>query len=229
MTAAQPFLILLLRRRQRRGKEDARRLGERTGRPGRARPAGKLIWLHAASVGEAQSILSLTAALSARGALSILVTTGTVTSAQLMEKRLPPNAIHQFYPLDRPAWATRFLDHWRPDAVIWTESEIWPAMFAAIRRRRIPAALVNARLSARSYRRWSLVRSAGRRLLETFSVILCQTDDDTRHFQALGARDAQTGGNLKFSARAPARERRRSAGAARCRRRPAGVALRQHA
>ena len=67
MTLAEPVLALLLRRRRRLGKEDSARLGERMGRPGRPRPAGKLVWLHAASVGEAQSILSLTDALSACG------------------------------------------------------------------------------------------------------------------------------------------------------------------
>src|SRR3546814_7481877 len=109
-----PAVGLYLRRRIAHGKEDATRIAERRGVPSRARPPGPLIWLHAASVGEAQSALSLMRRLvEMRPDGHLLVTTGTVTSARLFADRLPPRSFHQFVPLDQPTWALRFLDHWR--------------------------------------------------------------------------------------------------------------------
>lgn len=201
MGRSAPFLRLLLARRARRGKEDAARLPERMGKPGLARPSGPLLWLHAASVGEAQSALILLDALLARDpVLHILLTTGTVSSADLMARRLPPRAIHQYAPLDHPAWVKNFLDHWRPDQVLWMESELWPNMLAAIRERAIPAALVNARLSPRSVGRWRKLRGTIADLLSTFTIILAQTDTDTENFRSLGAGNVVTTDNLKYAA-----------------------------
>lgn len=196
-----PFLRFLLRRRARRGKEDPARMGERMGQPGLPRPAGDLVWLHAASVGEAQSALILLSALLARDpALHVLVTTGTVSSAALMARRLPPRTMHQFIPLDHPEWVRSFVDHWRPDRVLWMESELWPNMLAAIKARGIPAALVNARLSDRSFRRWNRARPTINTLLSAFTVILAQTDNDAAHFRALGARNVIVTDNIKYAA-----------------------------
>ena len=79
------------------------------------RPEGRLVWLHAASVGETNAILPLIEALGAElPALSFLLTTGTVTSAGLARRRLGPRAVHQYVPLDAPSYARSFLDHWRP-------------------------------------------------------------------------------------------------------------------
>ena len=102
-----------LERREKAGKEDAERLGERMGQYTTPRPKGALIWLHAASVGESQSALILiNRLLQAYPGLNILVTTGTLTSAKMMEKNLPKQAFHQFYPLDHPKWVKSFLDYW---------------------------------------------------------------------------------------------------------------------
>ena len=145
----------ILRRRLAAGKEDAARIDERRGIAGRARPKGPLIWFHAASVGESLALLELTRRLSEDDPeLHILVTTGTVASAQLMASRLPDHAIHQFVPLDATAWVARFLDHWRPDLAVWTESELWPALVVETDMRDIPMLLVNARMSRRSHDRW---------------------------------------------------------------------------
>lgn len=200
--AGTPFLDRLLARRCVRGKEDRARLPERKGIASRPRPDGKLIWLHAASVGEAQSALILIEKLHAYDpALHILVTTGTVTSAALMEKRLPaPYAFHQYIPLDQPDWVARFLDHWRPDAALWLESELWPSLLRALKKRDIPAALINARLSPRSARRWKLLRGTIMEMLSSFRAILTQTDEDKAAFDALGAPSVTTTGNLKYSA-----------------------------
>jgi 3-deoxy-D-manno-octulosonic-acid transferase len=213
---AAPLLPPWLARRARLGKEFAARLGERRGLTPLARPDGPLLWLHAASVGESLSALPLIAALrSARPALSVLVTSGTVTSARLLARRLggadatpdlsgtmpaSPWLTHQVAPLDVPAWAARFLDHWRPDAAVFVESEIWPTMLAALRARGVPAALVNARLSARSAARWAFAAATAREALATFSVVLAQTRADAERLSALAGRSVTSPGNLKNAA-----------------------------
>ncbi|HEY8189163.1 MAG TPA: 3-deoxy-D-manno-octulosonic acid transferase, partial [Micavibrio sp.] len=177
------------------------RLNERMGMPGLKRPAGHLIWFHAASVGEAQSTLILVnALLNCCPGLHVLVTTGTVASARLMSNRLPPRAIHQFYPLDHPGWVARFLHHWEPDMIIWMESELWPNMLGAIRARNIPSVLINAHMSRRSYRRWKKIKRAAADLLLTFDLCLAQTPEDAASFHKLGMLDIRVRDNLKYSA-----------------------------
>ncbi len=203
LEAASPLLSLLLERRLAHGKEDAARIGERKGMAVLPRPGGRLIWLHGASVGEAQSTLILIAQLRARFPdVTILLTTGTVTSARFMAQRLPAGVIHQYYPLDRPQWVKSFLAHWQPDFVLWMESELWPAMMCALQERRIPAILLNARMSPRSLRRWQLAPETARLLLQTFTPILTQTEFDAQSFRTLGAPQAQVAGNLKYAAAA---------------------------
>lgn len=202
---AGPAVRLYLDHRSRRGKEDAARRGERLGYADLPRPPGRLVWLHGASVGEANSALILIdRLLEAAPDAHVLLTTGTVTSAALMAGRLPPRAFHQFAPVDLPDAVERFLNHWRPDAALWLESELWPNQLAALRERNIPAALVNARLSARSFKRWRRLPRTVRAMLSTFSRILAQSDDDAARLTALGAADVACVGNLKFSARPPA-------------------------
>lgn len=198
----EPVIRAILKRRLAVGKEDAARFGERLGVASRPRPAGPLVWVHAASVGEANSALVLVERLCA-GGLTVMMTTGTVTSAAVMAKRLPAGAFHQYVPVDRPAGVARFLDHWRPDAVLWLESEIWPNLLDGIARRQIPTALVNARMSERSFRRWQRVPRLSRRLLGTFALCLAQTDVEAQRLRTLGAVQADCVGNLKFSAALP--------------------------
>jgi 3-deoxy-D-manno-octulosonic-acid transferase len=178
----------LLRRRAAQGKEDPSRLPERMGLAGAPRPEGRLAWFHAASVGEAASLLELLRRVeTGRPDLTCLVTTVTVTSAQLLAARLPARAIHQFAPLDVAPWVERFLDHWRPDLAVWTESELWPAALAATHRRGAPMLLINARISAKSYKRWRWAGGMARALLRRFDRILAQDDLAAEHFARLGA------------------------------------------
>ncbi len=196
-----PVLRMLLKKRLARGKEDKDRIGERMGRPSAARPEGRLVWVHAASVGEAQSALILINALMRKfNGLRILVTTGTVTSAKLMGLRLPEGAFHQYFPLDHPDWTGKFIEYWRPDAVYWMESELWPNMLHAIREKNIPATLVNGHLSERSYRRWRRAHKSISGLLASFERCLVQTATDERYFLELGAKEVIVTDNLKYSA-----------------------------
>ncbi|MCR6629079.1 MAG: 3-deoxy-D-manno-octulosonic acid transferase [Magnetospirillum sp.] len=194
-----PLISLYLKRRMARGKEDPARFGERLGRPSLPRPEGRLVWLHAASVGESLSLLPLVERLAARPGWRVLMTTGTVTSAKLMAERLPEGAIHQYVPVDRPAWARAFVDHWRPDLVLWAESDFWPNLLDAIRRRAIPLVLVQGRVSAKSFAGWQRARGFIGRLLSAFTLCLGQTPEDAQRLAALGAKRVECLGNLKMA------------------------------
>lgn len=200
-SALTPLLRPYLKRRAVKGKEDLARLDERFGHADRPRPDGKLIWLHGASVGETLSALPLLRALlDANPDAHALFTSGTVTSAGLLAERLPKRAFHQFMPLDQPAAIKRFLAHWKPDLALWIESELWPNTLEAIREARIPAALVNARLSEKSYAQWKRARGLSERMLSAFSLSLAQTDETGQRLEALGARGVAVTGNLKAAA-----------------------------
>lgn len=196
-----PFIQRHLRSRCAQGKEDAERLGERLGQPGAARPEGLLIWLHAASVGESMSVLPLIERIrSDWPEFSFLITTGTVTSAQLLADRLPPGAVHQYVPVDLRRPVRRFLDYWRPDAALWVESEFWPNLLLETQRRRIPRALVNGRISPRSHAGWQRLPSVIGRLVGGFDICLAQSPEDADRLSEFGASGVSCPGNLKFAA-----------------------------
>lgn len=205
-TLLAPLLPLHLALRARRGKEIARRLGERRGF-GAARPPGRLFWLHAASVGETLSVLPLIEAMTARDTgLHVLVTTGTVTSAELLARRLParlaPRVLHRFAPLDVPAWVERFLEAWQPDAGAFVESELWPNLLAAAAGRGVPMALVNARMSPRSAARWARAPGLARQVLCSFRLVLARSEADAARLAALGVARVACWGDLKGAAEA---------------------------
>jgi 3-deoxy-D-manno-octulosonic-acid transferase len=191
---------MLLHNRIGRGKEDPDRLAERRGFASRPRPEGCLIWIHAASVGESLAVLPLVATLLEKPDRSILVTTGTVTSAELMEQRLPARAFHQYVPLDLQSNVTRFFDHWRPDLALFVESELWPHLLLEAGHRAIPVALINARLSARSFAGWRRATGLAKRLFSIFDLCLAQDETIARRLSALGARNVKIAGNLKADA-----------------------------
>ncbi|HEY0436471.1 MAG TPA: glycosyltransferase N-terminal domain-containing protein, partial [Phenylobacterium sp.] len=185
---AEPLAPALLRRRARAGKEDAARIGERLGRANVPRPAGPLVWLHGVSVGESVSLLPLIAAIGAqRPDLAILVTSGTVTSAAVLAQRLPPGVIHQFAPVDSPAATARFLDHWKPGAALFVESELWPNLIVAASRRDVRLALLSARMTKASADGWGRVPGTARALLQAFDLVLPQDDATAERLTRLGA------------------------------------------
>lgn len=200
-TLGGPLIDAYLGRRMARGKEDQVRFPERRGHASRPRPTGGLVWIHAASVGESLSLLPLIHALNEqRPALNVLVTTGTVTSAKLMTERLPEGALHQYFPVDRISFVRRFLNHWKPDLVLWAESEFWPNMIMEVRRRTIPMVLINGRVSDKSFRNWQRFHGVIRQLLGAFTLCLGQTEGDTNRLRDLGAPACDCLGNLKFAA-----------------------------
>lgn len=199
--ASAPVARMVLERRLREGKEDPARLRERTGEAGRERPQGALTWIHGASVGESLSVLPLVARLKAEDpSLNVLVTTGTVTSAKLMAERLPVGAIHQFIPVDHPRFVRGFLDHWRPDRVLFVESEFWPNLLIEARRRARFLALVNGRVSPKSFDDWKGKPQTIRYLLSQFDCLIAQDRQNAERLAALAGREVPSFGNLKNAA-----------------------------
>lgn len=200
-TAITPLLRGWLKRRAKRGKEDVARMGERFGHASKARPEGKLIWLHAASVGEVQSMLTLVRKLlAAEPNASMLITSGTVTSAALVAQQNLARTIHQYVPVDTYASVKRFLAHWHPDVALWVESEFWPQLILQAKRRNIPMLLVNARLSSKSFEGWKRWRRFIKRILDAFTAIYAGSGDDAARLRALGATNVIEAGNVKFDA-----------------------------
>jgi len=195
-TVAYPFMGPFLRLRARRGKEDRLRRYERYGYASAERPAGPLIWFHAASVGESLAIIPLIERVDEMKIRAIL-TTGTVTSAEIVRERLPRGAFHQYVPLDFQRAVNRFLDHWRPDLAIFTESEVWPTSILEMGARRIPQIIVNARMSDRSFARWSQAPALAEALFDKVAHVIAQSELDAERFRELGARPVTVSGNLK--------------------------------
>jgi 3-deoxy-D-manno-octulosonic-acid transferase len=198
----RPLLPLLFWRRLRRGKEVRARLRERRGYPEFDRPAGPLVWVHAASVGELTSVLALIERIRVQQ-ISVLVTSGTVTSAALAAQRLPRGVIHQFIPLDVPRFMRRFLNHWQPDLALLVESDLWPNLILECATHAVPLILINGRLSESSFRRWRRFPRTISALLERFDLCLARMPADATFFSDLGAPRVITTGNLKFDVPAP--------------------------
>lgn len=198
-----PFITVYLRLRRLGGREDQDRFQERLGHASLPRPKGKLVWCHAASVGEALSVLTLLRNLHEEyPSWHFLLTTGTVTSAALVQGRNLDWVTHQYMPVDRWSYVMRFLKHWKPDLVLWVESELWPNMLTALGARNVPAILLNGRMSDRSYRRWRMIPEGAREILSTFVLGLTQTGTERSRFASLGLKDVRAIGNLKYASEA---------------------------
>jgi len=194
------FIKLLLLLRVYRGKEDRLRYTEKLGFFKLNKPEGKLLWFHAASVGEFNAILPIIKALNTEfPALNILITTVTLTAANIASKNLPAAAIHQFAPLDNINIIKRFLAHWQPDIVIWTESEFWPNMLVEASKK-AKLLLINASISKRSFARWQRAKSLAKFIIGKFSLILAQSNETKNYLEQLGIENIIYTGNLKFIA-----------------------------
>ena len=202
---AKPLAGPFLKWRLKRGKEDPERIGERRGIASRPRPPGPLIWVHAASVGEFLSVLSLLERVRARG-INVLLTSGTLTAAQLAAQRLPEGAIHQFIPLDVPNFVENFFDHWHPQLALIAESEFWPNLITEGRRRGTRFVIVNGRMSDRSFGRWRLAGRSAAAILSNVDLCLAQDEAIAARFEQLGAERVIATGNLKFDVPPPPAE-----------------------
>src|SRR5215471_3634579 len=197
---AAPVVPLFLRRRTLLGKEHPTRRGERFGLAQLRRPDGPLVWVHGASVGECIAALPIIEALIAEKKANVLVTSGTVASATLMQTRLPASAIHQFVPVDTPQATSRFISHWRPDIGLFVDSDLWPNLIVGAHASGTKLILVNARISERSFRTWLWAPKSARALLAAFDICLAQSDEFALRFRKLGCGDVRVTSSLKADA-----------------------------
>lgn len=200
--AVYPLLGPYLAYRAAKGKEERDRRSERYGRSKVERPNGPLIWFHAASVGETIAVIPLVEEVVSRN-ISVVLTTGTVTSANICQDRLGDKVIHQYVPLDLKPAISNFLDHWKPDLAIISESEIWPMTILELGSRRMPQILVNGRMSDNSFDRWNRSPVLAEALFENLSHVIAQSELDGERFSALGARAVSVSGNLKVDTDLP--------------------------
>lgn len=201
-TLLEPFAPILVRNRVKSGRERPERSGERFGRTDLARPEGRLIWMHGASVGESRLLLDLFEEIrTQRPDAYALVTTQTTTSADMIAVSAPQHVIHQMAPVDGPRAVTRFLQHWRPDAAVFAEGEIWPNMLLGLKRGRIPAVMANARMTTRSIDSWNSRKSSARALFGAFQFIGAADRQTAEGLGRATGYEITTVGNLKMAVR----------------------------
>jgi 3-deoxy-D-manno-octulosonic-acid transferase len=201
-----PFVRVRLALRARREPGYAEHIAERFGRYDTAPPREPVIWVHAVSVGETAAAEPLVRALQARfPGHRVLLTHMTPTGRRTGTAIFRDSVARAYLPYDFPFAVARFLDHYRPRIGLLMETEIWPNLIHACSARKVPIYLVNARLSEKSFRGYRRFASLVGESVAALSGIAAQSADDAKRFSALGAREVQVVGNVKFDA-APAAE-----------------------
>lgn len=195
----EPVAPLILRNRLKSGKERAERVDERLGRTGLVRAQGPMVWLHGASVGECRLLLDLYMSMQARRPdIQGLITSQTLTAADMIARSGAVGLLHQMAPIDAPGPVGRFLTHWAPDVAVFAEGEIWPNLLLELKARRVPAVLANARMTARSLHSWGKRRSAANAVFSAFEFIGAADAQTKAGLSALLGRPITSVGNLKL-------------------------------
>jgi 3-deoxy-D-manno-octulosonic-acid transferase len=207
-----PLVLLRLLWKSRLQPEYRHRIGERFGLVP-APPEGVAVWVHAVSVGESLAAMPLIEALIRRhGEGRVWVTTTTPTGSARVSAALGTRALHSYAPYDLPGAVARFLKRARPRQVVIMETELWPNLFRAIRRRGIPLLLANARLSPRSFRGYGRVRNSIAGVLADCTEVAAQSEADAQRFRELGAPRVSVMGNIKFDMAVPEEQLQRGRG-----------------
>ena len=197
-----PLAPLYLILRKIRKKEHPDRYKEKLALIKQQRGQGFLIWFHAASVGEALSILPLIENLEQEEKIKkILITTITLSSSEVLEKRIGRNEkiVHQFFPLDIPKFVNKFLNHWTPNLCILVDSEIWPNLILSIKKKNIPLLLVNGRITKKTFSKWKLVSVFAKKIFGKFDLCIVANKETEKYLKILGAKNIKSHGNLKFA------------------------------
>ena len=181
-------------------KEDPKRFLEKIGKFNKKNTNNNLIWFHGSSVGEILSIIPLIEKLEKRKNIKkILITSNTLSSAKIIKKLKLKKTFHQFFPLDAEFLVEKFLNHWKPKAAFFIDSEIWPNMIIKIKEKDIPLILLNARITKKSFQKWSGVLSFSKKIFNEFDLCLGQSNKTCNYLKILGAKNIKKIGNLKFS------------------------------
>ncbi len=192
-----PFIIFY---RIIKGKENLSRFPERYASKSEKRKKGKLIWFHCSSVGELLSIVPLIEKFENNTKINqILVTTTTLSSSKIFSNFRFKKTIHQFFPIDNKIIIGKFLNYWKPSCLFLCESEIWPNLIDCIHKRKINLLLINARMTAKSFKRWKIIRSFSNQIFDKFDLSFAQNKETQNRLATLGAKNIINIGNLKFT------------------------------
>ena len=181
-------------------KENPKRFLEKFSYFKKKRRDGKLIWFHCSSVGEFLSIVPLVEKLELEKDIkNILITTSTLSSSKIFDIFKFKKTFHQFYPIDNSLIINRFLNYWKPNAVFFVESEIWPEMLNILKQKKIKIFLLNARISKKSFNRWKYLKDMGINIFEVFDFIFPQNKETLNYLKYFRVKRMQILGNLKFT------------------------------
>ena len=182
-----------------KNKEDKFRVKEKFCFFSKKRNAGKLIWFHGSSVGEIMSIIPIIKKYETDKSINkILITSSTLSSSNIIEKMKFKKIIHQFYPVDHIFFSNKFLNFWKPSVAIFLESEIWPSMFKSIKERNIPLILLNARITHKTFCRWSKIIFFSKSIFGLIDIAYPQNNETKIFLKKLNVNNIKKIGNLKY-------------------------------
>ena len=199
-----PFLFIFLYLRVFLKKEDPKRFKEKLFTSHfnvKRKDELKLIWFHAASIGEFKSIVPLIEQLNTnKKSYEFLITTSTLSSGNLAKLELKNlyNVHHRYFPFDVSFLIDKFLQLWRPEKIFLVDSEIWPNLILKSKARKIPLAIINARLTEKSFNRWSIFPKTAEKIFSVFDLCLCSNKETQNYLGKLRARNVRYEGNLKL-------------------------------
>ena len=200
LSLALVFSPLIIIYRLFKNKEHETRFVEKFSFNNKKRINGKLIWFHGASVGEILSIIPIVKYYEKHKKIKqILVTSSTLSSAKVFEKFKFKKAVHQFYPIDYHFINKKFLNFWKPNLAIFIESEIWPCMFNLLDKKKIPLVLLNARITNKTYKKWSKLKKFSKSVFGKINVSFPQNKETKYYLNKLKLKKVKELGNLKFA------------------------------
>ena len=183
-----------------KNKEDKKRFLEKFCFFSKKRRGGKLIWFHGSSVGEVLSIIPIIEQYEKKKTIDqILLTSSTLSSSRVFNKLKFKKTIHQFYPIDHSFFTSKFINYWKPDLALFIDSEIWPSMFKKLNHKKIPLILLNARITKKTFNRWSKYKNFSRSIFKNISVAYPQNLETKLFLKNLNVKKIKHIGNLKFS------------------------------
>jgi len=201
-----PFIPLITIYRILNRKEEIHKIKEKFGLNNYKRPEGNLIWINAASLGEARSAIPLIKEI-LKYNVKILFTTVTITSAKhiksILEDINNKKIIHQYSPIDHPFVLWLFYKNWKPNSVILVESEIWPNIIIKSFKNNIPIILIQGRMSQKSYKKWHILKKFSKNLFTKLSLVIAQDNQNSERYKKLGAKNVLQPINLKNKLNAP--------------------------
>ena len=204
ITLLYPFLIIVIYVRKLLKKEDAYRFKEKifvSNFNTFHKNKSKLVWFHAASIGEFKSIIPILNQLNKdKNNIKFLITTTTLSSGNLARIELQKfdNVTHRYLPLDIPFLIEKFLLSWKPDKIFLVDSEIWPNLIFKAKNKKIPIALINARLTQKSFDRWVMFPHSAKKIFNIFDLCICSNTQTKEFLEKLGAKNIFFKGNIKF-------------------------------